>query len=586
MVRGRSVLACLALVACAGSPPAPDSRRALPATPTASDVPDLVPPAKQGAPLGTRDYVRELVRADGLTNNGERFAKKTALLATIRQLADPRGADALVEYATASTSSQRSPGERMYFETLAAFALAELGDVRAIRLLAARLALDPLTLYDDSPEQLGLKRDDQERVIASRLIADLAELHPELASDIRDVAARGLDDWVRDRPVPHANAMRARARLHVEDPAVRKEQLEWADPKAPLPKKGAQPPFPSEFAVAQSALRWLGASKHPKAIDVLRKQLHRRPKGFDGRMDGLLLQGSAILGMTLRALASGAAHGFAELGDPKAVPWLLAYIDEDLENEQSRTDACQAVAWLIPDGESAQLAKRLKAWSAKRTTEDEFRTLCLLDGLVLRTSDALVPLLLGVVKDAQSNPLAASRAAKALGKHGLDTTTEAALLAELDGARSEAAAVAIALGGSPAAMQVLAMRAANAKGSWLPTVISEYSDAIRVIYADDVTGGHFLRWVENALGLELAAEALQKAVREAEFDSGPKSLTRVVLRGRLRAIAEKSGPDQKRAIRAFEVLGERGMLLALAEKEGAGGGDAGAALRRLPALHQ
>jgi hypothetical protein len=569
------------LAACGGSPPTPDVPAAAPTPPTAASEARSPPPSSsKETERGTVELVRELVRADRLENVAERFRKKTELLAAIRQLADPRGADALHEYATSGSNSQRSPGERTRFETLATFALAELGDARAIRLLATRLALDPMTIYDESAEQIVLKRDDQERVIASRLIADLAELHPDLGSEVRAIAARGLDDWLRDRPAPHANAMRARARLHIEDPAVRKQQLEWADPKTPLPKKSAQPPFPMEFAVAQSALRWLGASKHPKAADVLKKQLQRRPKGFDGTMDGLLLQGSALLGMTLRALASGAAHGLAELGDPKAVPWLLAYIDDDLENEQSRTEACQALAWTLPDGESAQLTKRLKSWSAKRTPEDDFRTLCLLDGLVLRTSDALVPLLLAIVKDPQSNPLAVVRAAKALGRHGLDATTEAALLAELEGSRSEAAAVAIALGGSPNAVQGLAKHAASAKGSWLPTVISEYADAVRTTYADDLSNGRFLRWVENAPALGFAADALQKAVRDAEFDSGPKSLTRVVLRGRLRAIAEKAGPDQKRAIRAFELLGERGMLLALAEKDGAAGSEARAALQR------
>ena len=45
--------------------------------------------------------------------------------------------------------------------------------------------------------------------------------------------------------------------------------------------------------------------------------------------------GLAILGMSLRAIGVGAAHGFAEWGDHKAFKPLLAYIEEPKEPCQS-----------------------------------------------------------------------------------------------------------------------------------------------------------------------------------------------------------------------------------------------------------
>lgn len=559
------------LAACAGAPPAPE-RTPAPAPPGKTAVADEPePPAAPSTEVGGREYVRQLQAADENASAAERFREKSATLRAIRALADPRGADGLHDYVNAGPASGITRGEHVHFQTEAALALAELGDVRAIPLLARRLELDPLSVYDDSPEQLGLKRDDQERVFAARLLADLGTLHPEISSDARQAAAKGLSAWLKDRTEPHANALRARVRLHIDDPAAAKELLAWADPKTPLPKKGEQPPFRSEFAVAQSALRYLGASKHDKAIEILKRQLRRRPKNFDGTMDGLMLQGNALLGMTLRALATGAAQGFAELGDARATPWLLAYIDEDRENEQSRSEACQALAWVIPDRDSNELAKRLNATGKSKLRTGEVRLACLLDGLVLRTPDALLPNLLALVLDPLSDPLVAGRAARALGRHGLDPTTESALLARLDGERSEEAAVAIALGGSSNAIAALAKRIGSAKGSWPTNVTSGYSEAVKTTYADDLASGRFFRWIENASTLatakhELASDALRQRYLESEYDAGPRSLTRVVLRARLYEIARGGGADKKRAVQALTLLRERGILLALGEK--------------------
>src|SRR5260370_14262868 len=96
-----------------------------------------------------------------------------------------------------------------------------------------------------------------------------------------------------------------------------------ADPKEKLPTEGAQPPFPDTWATAQSALRYLGWTKEPRAWNVLEKQLHRRMSKLDVSWDSLVQGGLTILGMTLRALGVGAAARFAQWRHPKAYDELV-----------------------------------------------------------------------------------------------------------------------------------------------------------------------------------------------------------------------------------------------------------------------
>src|SRR5690606_28767315 len=98
----------------------------------------------------------------------------------------------------------------------------ELGDLRALPALAERLAHDPLKLYGEGTQaELGLRRDDGERVACARAIADLADLHPEQRSAIRTQAERPVWAWVTSMPSPHANGLRALAKMKSDDPKIR-----------------------------------------------------------------------------------------------------------------------------------------------------------------------------------------------------------------------------------------------------------------------------------------------------------------------------------------------------------------------------
>ena len=136
---------------------------------------------------------------------------------------------------------------------------------------------DPLTLYnkDADPEY---RQDDNERVVASRMLADLALLFPDKRPDIRAQAYEGVHFWVTDKPQPHANGLRFMAAADAKEalPQMRK----WANPSIPFPKEGQQE-FPPVWATAQSALRYVGWMQDSQSWGTLEAQLRRRPEKVD-----------------------------------------------------------------------------------------------------------------------------------------------------------------------------------------------------------------------------------------------------------------------------------------------------------------
>lgn len=558
------LLSCV-LSGCAAPAGAREPRPAPVAAASMAPKPEPEPPpsGERRQEPGTRELVSELEATHAIEDVATRFAERKRKLDAIRALADPRGAEALFGYLQREREWPRN-SERVHVRTQVALGLAELGDVRAVPILAERLPLDPLALYDDdgNEHELLLRRDDRERVECARLIGDLAVLHPDERPRIRNQAEKAVAAWLASTPSPHANGLRALARMQSNDPTLRKQLRRWADPSVPLPKRGAMPPFPEEFMVAQSALRYLGAIADEKAFGILEKQLKRRPKGFDATMDGLLGGGGALLGMTLRALEVGAADGFSELGDPKAFDRLSRLVEDDQENEQARIAACNAMVWLGGEQRVSDLEQRLRLWGAPGGHKAaHFRVACLLGALDARPLPALgaVLLELSAVGPAESRPVAA----RAFGKAGIDAATEQRLLAK---ASAPLPALALLFGGSVAAAK-RAVAAHPEHGE----LAEAYSRAVSTISQEDLDRGRLFRWVENALGAGHAwpRAQLKRQLDALTYDQGPHTLTRVVLRRRLYDLARTgSATERQSATAALELMGERGVLLALAESTG------------------
>jgi hypothetical protein len=515
-----------------------------------------------------------LVTAAGVLDPHKDFGTLEQVFRRLKAAADPRVADALAGYADKATHP--------HFRTEAAFRLAELGDLRAAPHLAWRLEQDPTKLYDPSdPNGAVLARDDRERVTSARLLAELAAIHPEARTPLREMAEQPTLGWMHSHPSPHSNAMRLLVALGSSEalPTLRK----LADPTEAIPARGATA-FPEAFAVSQAALRWLGATRDASGWAILDKQLARRPAAFDGSMDALEKNGTAVTGMTYRALAVGAAQGFSEWGDAKALPALVKYADDAKNNEQARVEACTAAGSLAQGKARSDLVARVRAGAANR--KRELATDCWLAGLGAAPSgkeDA--PLAALLVPKAL--PETRHAVARLLGAGGLDAQGRTKMLELLnDRPLVHDAALALLFGGdADSVAKVFATYGAeSAEGQPPPPPIEPlrqlYAHSVPVVTAEAYESGELARIASLALAARAATvhgarqdwvlQALAYQLRmTGDFDTGPHTLTRNLLRARL--VAAAKGSDARKrddALLLLWVLGERGVLASLAASGG------------------
>jgi HEAT repeat protein len=500
------------------------------------------------------------------------YYQKKQIFDMIDKLNDPRGGNALYEFLNSKP--------HMHFQTRAAVALAQIGDIRGIPTLAKRLRMDPLKLYTDQNDwEMMLKRDDNERVVAARMIADLAMLHPDKRQVIAEQAEDGVIFWIHEMPSPHANGLRALAAMEStkDISALRK----WSNPNDPLPKEGQQPPMPEEWVVAQSALRYVGWLKDAPSWDVLIKSLTRRPKDEDVTMDGLLQGGVAILGMSLRAIGVGASDGLSEWRDRRAFKPLMDYIEDPKNNEQSRGSACAALAWVAEKEDFLEIAKKIAEYKGNEKP-DEVRRACLLEALIQRpvpgTAGALISLM-----TPQSAVETRHQVARAIAKGGFDAGVEAQLFAMLnDDAMMNDAALALILGGTPETAKRTVAMYANKRKEALQELGDLWYQSFGYWSQEDLESGLLFKFVDNADAIsqleinktsqEWARVMLMKQFDNLIFDNGPHSFTRVVLRSRLYAMAKGDDANKRAgAIRTLKFMSEQGVLLALRDESGPAG---------------
>lgn len=523
--------------------------------------------------IGTQGLVLAFDGVDDSTEEKRWFQTKQ-IMEISHELADPRAGDSLDKWI-----QDKKPHH--HWETEAAVAMAEVGDTRAVPYLARRLRMDPTKVYKDEydHEQL-LKRDDNERVVAARMIADLAVLHPDKRAQIREQAEDAVQFWITEMPSPHANGLRALAAM--ESTKYLDKLRKWADPTVPLPKEGQQPPFPEEFVVAQSAMRYVGWMKDEQSWPVLERALKKRPEHHDVTMDGLMQGGKAIMGMALRALGVGAAHGFSQWRDPRAFKQLLEYVEDPMENEQSRLEACAALAWVGTKEDMLEVAKKIEEYK-KPDRADQVRRACLLEAFIQRPVPGTAPALLGLITAESSIPTR-NQAARAIGKAGFDKDTEGKLfeMMKQDALRNDAA-LALILGGTPdVAARAVAMYADQPKAA-LEQLGDLWFRTFGYWSTEDLEEGRIFRWVDNAVAIsrveinqtpqEWAPVLLMRQFDNLVFDNGPHSFTRPVLRHRLWNMAKDESKKelQDGAIRTLKFMKEQGVLLALKDEKGKAG---------------
>jgi len=500
----------------------------------------------------------------------------------LRKIADPRAATALTQYLASKPA--------IHWETEAALRLAEVGDLRAVPYIASRMRLDPLKIYSDTNDYERMqKRDDNARVVGARMLADMAVIHPEALAEIRAKAEDAVIFWLHDKPEPHANGLRFLAATgSTRDlDAMRK----WANPNVPLPKEGQQPPLPREWEIAQSAMRYVGWLKDPPSWSVLEKGLTRRDKKVDVTMDSMMGGGLALLGMTLRAMNVGASDGFAQWGDPKAYPYLTKFIEEKMENEQGRIEGCFALSWVATDQNMNDIVKKVHDFKGKDPREQFIRG-CYLEALLHRpvpgTSAGLVDLL-----DRDIDVEVRHQVARAIGFGGIDDKVAAQLFKKMEDVEvRNDAALGIILGGAiDQATKAVAMYADYPKEA-LDELKDVYYRSFGYWSDDDFYKGRLYKWVDTAEAIarirvkdttqDWTRLRLQAQFDNLEFDNGPHSMTRVVLRYRLMQDAKKGDAAKKRgAVMTLKFMKEQGSLMALRDEPGDTGQMAGKAFFEL-----
>jgi HEAT repeat protein len=485
----------------------------------------------------------------------------------VRTLADPRASDALVNYLTNAKPT-------IHWQTEAALRLAENGDIRAVPYLADRLRLDPLKIYDDKADP-EYRRDDNERVVSARMLADLAVLHPEAAAELRAKAEDAVLFWAKDRPQPHANALRFLAAAG--STKALPDMREWANPKDALPKEGASGAFPTAFETAHSALRYLGWTKDSQSWGTLEKQLNRKDQKYDITQAGLVGAGMSMLGMVYRGLTVGAAQGFAQWGDPKAYPLLVKIIEDTKQNEGSREESCRSLAFVATDENMKEVVKKARAAEGKDPKAQMLRA-CYVETILRHpVAGSQATLLEMLNKDAEA-PVR-NQVARALGFPGLEPATEAALFEKMkDKELMNAAALALIIGGTEdAAARAIAMFDGASKEA-LDELKDLYFDSFGFWSDDDLAKGRVFRFVANAesIGKVRVKDTLQDWAKlrlgaqfnNLEYDSGPHSMTRVTLRYRLIETAKKGDAAAKKgAIETLKFMKEQGALMALRDEK-------------------
>ena len=494
-------------------------------------------------------------------------------------LADPRIGDSLVAWVEANKPF-------VHWETEAGIVLAEVGDKRGAKYLGKRMPLNNKSLYTaekfwQADKGGHMSRNDLPRIVGARMLADIAVLHPG-DPEVKEWAEAPIIAWLTSMPQPHANGLRFLAALGSEKG---KDLIhDWAFPDAELPVEGAQPPFPAEFATAQSALRYLGWMKDSR--DKLLEQFDRKE---DDKMDitqaGLEGAGLAMLGMSLRAVARGAAQGLAQWGpqkDAQVADKLMEFIEDPLWHEEAREAACDALAWTGSEATLAKVAEKVGKFASSQDGKEQFIGACYAVTLSRKSVPGAVNMMVDLLRP-ELEVTVRFVLGHAIGVSGLAESPEAEkkLFELLNNPETRnAAALALILGGSTStAARTVATYSTKDDKMALNELKDLWFRAFGYWSDEDLQRGNIYRWVKNAEAIsrvklggapqEWGRQRLKAQFDNLDFDNGPHSETRVVLRHRLLTAAKTGDAATKsNAIMTLKFMKEQGVLLALKQEKG------------------
>ncbi|MDI1446806.1 hypothetical protein [Polyangium sp. 6x1] len=602
MLRGRGIFFLSFLLGCSASPPPPPkttptppivvapapapAETAAPATvaPRADAIEPLLEALQRDKSPAWTDHVAEiadrfggpgLVRAldvvDTTTPEGM-FLQTRYLMDALRQVADPRSADPLLAWVEANKPS-------MHWQGVVGARLAEVGDLRALRLLAERMKHKPSDLYaeerwwEQDTNGHHFLRDDQRVRLARRLI-DLAAMHPDKVDEIRAAVEDALVAWTRemsDHPEDSAMALLAALRSPKGLGLLRG----WAFPKTPLPAKGASPPFPYTIQLAQSGLGYIGMAHDEPSFPKLLAQLERKKDpALDITEDALTTAPIAMLGMALRALAYGASEGLAHFADPRAVQPLMKLIEDTTWHEEARLEACEALAWCADDATKASLFPKIKAQIAKGGPKSDFVASCYGEVFSERAAPANVMDMVDLFDSATLGDVRRSMA-HGLALIALDPSAQAKLEANLgDKARRVDAAVALLLGGSGSMARLLSAidgfdepekEQIKMGLTSVPSPITDEDPTFARLIRFGTRAGDAADVVVRGVRQTWVGDAVAAGLGDVGHWGRPHAVSRTVLRYRLFHAAQTDATNRRGIITMLVLMKERGALLALAD---------------------
>jgi hypothetical protein len=245
-------------------------------------------------------------------------------------------------------------------------------------------------------------------------------------------------------------------------------------------------------------------------------------------------------------------------------------------------DACAALANIGTDADLLTVAKKIQDYDGQLKS-DQFRRACLLETLITRPVPGTAQALIGLMKK-DSAIETRHQVARAIGKAGI-TDDVAAKLFELmnDDVLVNDAALALVLGGTPdIAARAVAMYGKIYGDKESKPRLEELQELWYRTFGywskDDLEKGRIFNWVDNAVAIshveinqtpqEWATGLLMKQFDNLDFDNGPHSFTRVVLRVRLWQMARTDEAKREAAIRTLLFMKEQGILIALRDEEG------------------
>jgi len=292
-----------------------------------------------------------------------------------------------------------------------------------------------------------------------------------------------------------------------------------------------------------------------------------------------------MLGMCLRALAYGAANGLAQWGPrdgDQGVDKLMEFIEDKTWHEEARSQACYALAWVADDEQIAEVVKRVEKFAASDDPKDQIIGACYAGTLSRTSVPTAVPLMADLLTDKLQYSVRAV-VGLSIGVNGLAGHPEAEkkLFDKMDNPELRtAAALALVMGGSrDTAARAVAM---YAKPEYLDSLVQLQDVWFRAFgywSNKDLDRGNLYRWVRNAHAIERvkigdapqewATQRLKSQFDNLEFDNGPHSETKVVLRHRL-VQAAKTGDSatKKNAVMTLKFMEAKGSLMALRHVEG------------------